>query len=35
MVLWMSQVVDFAYRADVPFAIDTNVAKMVAFETSL
>ena len=35
MVLWMSRAVDFAYWADVPLAIDTNVAKMVAFETSL
>ena len=35
MVLRMSQAVDFAYQADVPLAINTNVAKMVAFETSL
>ena len=33
-VLRMSRAVDFAYRADVPLAIDTNMAKMVAFETS-
>ena len=35
MILWMSRAVDFAYQADVPLAINTNVAKMVAFETSL
>ena len=35
MVLRMSQAVGFAYRADAPLAIDTNVAKMVAFKTSL
>ena len=35
MVLRMSRAVDFAYRADVPLAIDMNVAKMVAFKTSL
>ena len=34
-VLRMSQAVDFANRADVPLAINTNVAKMVAFETGL
>ena len=34
-VLRMSRAVDFAYRADIPLAIDMNVAKMVAFETSL
>ena len=34
-VLRMSWAVDFAYRADVPLAIDMNVAKMVAFKTSL
>ena len=33
-VLWMSRAVDFAYRADVPLAVDTNMAKIVAFETS-
>ena len=35
MVLRMSWVVDFAYWADIPLEIDTNVAKMVAFKTSL
>ena len=25
-VLWVSWVVDFAYRADVPLAIDANMA---------
>ena len=34
MVLWMSRAVDFAYWADVPLAVDTNMAKIVAFETS-
>ena len=34
-VLQMSRAVDFAYWADVPLEIDTNVAKMVAFKTSL
>ena len=34
MVLRMSWTVDFAYRADVPLAINTNMAKMVAFKTS-
>ena len=28
----MAQAVDFAYGADVPLAVDTNMAKMVAFE---
>ena len=35
MLLRMSRAVDFAYWADVPLAINTNMAKMVAFETSL
>ena len=35
MVLRMSWAVDFAYWADIPLEIDTNVAKMVAFKTSL
>ena len=35
MVLQMSQAVDFAHWADVPLAINTNVAKVVAFKTSL
>ena len=34
-VLRMPWAVDFAYWADVPLAIDMNVAKMMAFETSL
>ena len=33
MVLRMSRAVDFANRADIPLAINANVAKMVAFET--
>ena len=35
MVLQMSRAVDLANRADVPLAINTNVAKVVAFRTSL
>ena len=31
-VLWMSWVIDFADRADVPLALNTNMAKMVAFK---
>ena len=34
-VLRMCRAVDFANRADVPLAIDMNVAKVVAFETGL
>ena len=34
-VLRMSRVVDLAYQADVPLAINMNMAKMVTFETSL
>ena len=34
-VLWMSWAIDFANWADVPLAMNTNVAKMVAFETGL
>ena len=33
MVLQMSQAIDFANWADVPLAINMNVAKMVAFKT--
>ena len=32
MVLRMSWAVDFAYWADVPLAINMNMAKMVAFK---
>ena len=35
MVLRMSRAVDLAYWANVPLAINMNVAKMMAFETSL
>ena len=34
-VLRSSRVIDFAYWADVPLAINANMTKMVAFETSL
>ena len=31
-VLQMSRAIDFADRADIPLAINTNVAKMVALK---
>ena len=34
-VLWMSQAIDFADWADVPLAVNTNVAKMVALKAGL
>ena len=34
-VLRVSRAIDFAYWADVPLAINANMTKMVAFETSL
>ena len=30
--LRVARVVDFAYGADIPLAVDTNMAKVVAFE---
>ena len=35
MVLQVSGAVDLAYWADVPLAINTNMAKMVALKTGL
>ena len=34
-ILRMPRVVDFANGADIPLAINTNVAKMVAFKAGL
>ena len=34
MVLQVSRAVDFAYWVDVPLAINMNMTKLVAFETS-
>ena len=34
-VLWVAWAVDFADGADIPLAIDANIAKVVALETSL
>ena len=34
-ILQMSWAIDFANWADIPLAINTNVAKMVAFKTGL
>ena len=33
--LRVARAVDFANRADVPLAVDTNMAKVVAFKTRL
>ena len=34
-ILQMSRTVDFARWADIPLEVNTNITKMVAFETSL
>ena len=34
-ILWMPWAVDFANGANIPLAINTNMAKVVAFEASL
>ena len=34
LVLWVAWVVDFAGGADIPLAIDANMAKVVALKTS-
>ena len=34
LVLWVARTVDFADGADIPLAIDANMAKVVALETS-
>ena len=34
-VLWVARAVDFADGADIPLAIDANMTKVVALETSL